>query len=64
MKPPRRLRETKQLSYLSSVNSNILVLEAKPHPLMVEVYPDLSIKHSDPLLNVATTKREQRVQAW
>jgi hypothetical protein len=63
VKPCRRLRETKEFSDLSSVNRDILALEAKPHPLMVGVNPDGSIENSNPLLNVATTKSQQRVQA-
>lgn len=59
LKPYRWLRKAKQLSDLSSMYNNILSLKAKPHPLVVGVNPDSSIKYSDPLLNIETTKIQE-----
>jgi hypothetical protein len=61
VKPGRRLRETKKLSDLSNMQSDILMLKPKPHPLMAWVDPNFSIEHSDPLLNISATESQQRI---
>lgn len=40
------------------MQSDVLTLEAEPHPLMVGVNPNSGIENSNPLLYVLTTKSQ------
>jgi hypothetical protein len=53
VKASRRLEKSKQLANLAGMNSDILSLKAKPHPLVIVVDPNGSIEHSNPLLNIS-----------
>jgi hypothetical protein len=53
VKASRGLGESKQLANLAGMNSNILLLKAEPHPLVIGVDPYRSIENSDPLLNIS-----------
>jgi hypothetical protein len=46
------------VAYFAGMQCDILSLEAKPHPLMIQVSPYCSIKYSDPLLNVSITRSQ------
>jgi hypothetical protein len=46
------------------MQSDILTLKLKHHPLMVWVDPNCGIENSDPLLNISATKSQKGVQPW
>jgi hypothetical protein len=56
--------EIQRVVNLAGMQSDILSLDAEPHPLMVRVNPHCSIKHSDLLLNISATRGHQRKQSW
>jgi hypothetical protein len=64
VEPCHRLRKSKELSDLSGMQSDILVLKAEPQPLMIRVYPNCGIENSDPLLNVSATRGQKGKQTW
>jgi hypothetical protein len=54
--PSHRLWKSKELVDLTGMQSDILSLKTEFHPLMVRVNPHGGIEHSDPLLNIPSTR--------
>ena len=44
--------KSKELANLAGMNSDILSLKTKPHPVLIRVYPYRCVEDSDPLLNI------------
>jgi hypothetical protein len=61
VEPHRWLRKSKELSDLSIMQGHILSLKYEPHPLMIWVNPNYSIKDYDPLLIISATEGQKRV---
>ena len=55
--------KSKELANLAGMNSDILSLKTKPHPVMIRVYPNRSVKDSDPLLNIPAAGSQKSQKA-
>jgi hypothetical protein len=52
VKTSRWLVKSKELANLAGMDSDILSLKTKSHPLVIRVYPDCRVENSDPFLNI------------
>jgi hypothetical protein len=59
----RWLRESKELSDLTSSDRDILALKAEPHPMMIRVNPNGGVEDADPLLNISAADSQKSQEA-
>jgi hypothetical protein len=55
--------KSKELVNLAGMNSDILSLKTKPHPMVIRVYPYSRVENSDPFLNIPAAGRQKSQKA-